>query len=174
MNNSVLRSLRILENYLKKAKGGKDVEQWLVYLMALIEPLGAQESTKTAERFNLRKEDRKKIRQSKSLRALIRRLKKPGLRNSQIYDLLHGLGEEVLILLLNRPGRGMVRSRVELYCSTLRDIIPQVTGEDLNALGFPPGQKVGRILKDIRISKMDKGVPRTRKEELMFAKRLTV
>ena len=59
---------------------------------------------------------------------------------------------------------GEVSRRVGQYLSDLRDMRPDLNGNDLVNMGVPHGPEVGRVLRELRAAKLD-GLVRTRDDE---------
>ena len=61
------------------------------------------------------------------------------------------------------------KKNISLYLTSLRSITVQLTGDDLKAMGIPPGPRYRRILADLHDAKLD-GLVKDREEELAFAR----
>ena len=65
---------------------------------------------------------------------------------------------------LAAAGSGEEREQAHAYMATYRTIRPLLRGDDLLALGVPPGKAVGEVLADLRAAKLD-GEVKTRADE---------
>ena len=61
-------------------------------------------------------------------------------------------------------GSGAMRDQARAYMTTYRSVRPLLRGDDLPALGVPPGKAVGEVLARLRAAKLD-GEVRTRADE---------
>ena len=88
---------------------------------------------------------------------------------SEIYDLFRPLPVVALLALLAvHHGEAGLRSRALLYLEKLADVEISIDGHDLLAMGIEAGPEVGRILRAVRMAKLD-GKISTREEELALA-----
>ncbi|MCK8114110.1 CBS domain-containing protein [Anaerosoma tenue] len=92
------------------------------------------------------------------------------MRPSRLYFLLESLPSETLAYLW-ATGEGRVTERVEEYVTVLSRVRPEVTGEDLIALGVEPGPPFAGILAQARADRLDKRAV-GREAELANLKRL--
>ena len=60
--------------------------------------------------------------------------------------------------------KGKVSERVGYYLDELRDLRPDLNGNDLVNMGIPHGPEVGRILRILRAAKLD-GLVTSREDE---------
>ena len=65
---------------------------------------------------------------------------------------------------LAAAGSGALREQARAYMATYRSVRPLLRGDDLPALGVPPGKAVGEVLARLRAAKLD-GEVRTRADE---------
>jgi tRNA nucleotidyltransferase (CCA-adding enzyme) len=64
------------------------------------------------------------------------------------------------------------RKYISLHLTHLREITISVTGDDLKALGIPPGPRYRRLLAQLHDAKLD-GIVKNREEEIAYVKKAT-
>ncbi|MDR1490377.1 MAG: CBS domain-containing protein [Desulfovibrio sp.] len=91
------------------------------------------------------------------------------LRNSQLHELLAPLETEGLLYMMVKYGPAHRISRnISFFLSDLRDAKADIRGEDLLALGEPPGPQIGAALNHVLAAKLD-GEVTTRSEQIALA-----
>jgi tRNA nucleotidyltransferase (CCA-adding enzyme) len=88
---------------------------------------------------------------------------------SRIYDLLVPLDVESILLMMAKARRETARKYISLYLTRLRSVRIALTGDDLKALGIPPGPRYKKLLAGLLDAKLD-GLVKTREEEIEFVK----
>ncbi len=96
-------------------------------------------------------------------------LSRPGLKASEMHDILRGFGGPELWPFAAIEG-GIVRERILSYLRT-RSTKTELDGNDLIALGVPPSKLIGEILHRLRAAKLD-GEVKTRHDEERLVRRL--
>ena len=86
-----------------------------------------------------------------------------GMSNAQLAELLDSFHRHT-VAGCALASTGKVSERVGQYLSDLRDMRPDLDGNDLVDMGVPHGPEVGRILRKLRAAKLD-GLVRTRDDE---------
>jgi len=122
-------------------------------------------------RLNLRRSVSNDISDALALTQLEPRLDRPGMRPSEISDLLQERSHAALAvaqLLFKWPA---ARESVSLYRSRLRHVRPALTGSDLLRLGFCGGPEVGWALSVLRSARLN-GEVFSRQDEVELALRL--
>ena len=79
---------------------------------------------------------------------------------------------EGLLYLMARSRKEPIRKALSLYLTRLKGLSVDISGEDLLALGIPPGPAIGAAMRRILAAKLDGEAP-TRQSQLDFARRLT-
>jgi tRNA nucleotidyltransferase (CCA-adding enzyme) len=99
-------------------------------------------------------------------RRLARRLRRPRCRTSAVAEALAGATAPALAAAWLLGGR-LVRRRLEWFVRAGRRVKPQLTGEDVMALGIARGPDIGRALAALRRARLD-GTVVTRDEECRY------
>jgi len=165
VHNAIRRAERLLAHIELK-------EPWVVYLGLLISRLATERVWMVLDRLHMTNEHKLMIEKAFSVRGELPQIfedlnrKEHGLRNSEIYHLLHGKPDEALAIVasLSQPGTP-VRRMVRRYLEKLRTIKVELTGEDLLSLGIKQGPLIGEALSLLLDAKLD-GLVNNRDEEL--------
>ncbi len=139
----------------------------MLSLLTYAAPSGA--SRELARRLNMDSRWARVVRHTAALRDALTRLSGPGMKPSQIYELLHTYDPDAIRACSLVASEPLVSSRLRLYLSELRHVTPALDGNDLISLGATEGPAVGELLRSIRIARMD-GLLKTRSDEIGFAR----
>ena len=90
-----------------------------------------------------------------------------GLSRSEIYMKLRMLHEAAILACALMEGHSLLARRLMLYVDELRHIKPTLTGSDLIALGVQQGPRVGEILHNLLVARLDQELV-TRQDEIEF------
>ena len=134
----------------------------MVALLAYSLPAGAQ--TGFIARLSMDTAWARVVRETTAVRQAFDRLSMPDLRPSEIYAALHQFGIQGIEACALAAKGTLVSRRLELYLTRLRQIAPELNGDDLIALGVQPGPMIGQLLKSILAALLN-GEIRTRGEE---------
>ena len=148
-------------------------DPWLVYFMAMLEPLSPQQIEEVLERFPLRARHAAAIWTGHaSSGAILRRLALRPLPNpGEAYRLLRGLSEEAVLLLMARSKTDQARRRLAAYLTRDRHVKPAVAGDELKAWGLKPGPRFTVILERLLEARLN-GEVTSDAEERVLAKQL--
>ncbi|HDQ72770.1 MAG TPA: CBS domain-containing protein [Chloroflexi bacterium] len=91
-------------------------------------------------------------------------------RPSAVYHLLQPYPSQVLGAAWLLSERARLRQRIYQYQTEWRQVEPELTGDDLKAMGLEPGPIFGRLLETLRDARLD-GKVSTREEEICLLKR---
>ena len=152
---------------------------WVVYLLGLCSGAKYPEVSSLLDRLNFierAKSDFLALREKcrKALDRLLSLQKEGPLSMSRIYKTLYQVELEGLLFLMARHGQGhSVNQDISLYLTRLRDVKPDITGEDLAAMGEKPGPLFGETLSYVLSAKLD-GKVSNREEQLALASKYMV
>lgn len=90
---------------------------------------------------------------------------------SGLNNLLSPIAPEGILYLMARAKTEDARKHISHYLTRLRGEAPDITGNDLLAMGIPAGPAYGRVLRRVLAAKLD-GVARTRAAQLDLAHEL--
>lgn len=154
--------------YKLKFKTHRRLDEWLIYLAALLVKTPAKDILKFVQRFGLKKGERMRILSIFKNSTRIKRLDRP-LNPKAIYRLLNSLSFESIIFFYAYYRQQRLRNNIELFLSVLVNTRLEVRGQDLKNLGCKPHSLYGKILQKLLYAKIDKGL-RTKNEEIREAK----
>ena len=105
------------------------------------------------------------MRDSAAIRLRSRTLGTPGLRPSRTYAVLHGYAPVAIQAAGLASDSPDIARNINLYLERLRYIRPTLNGDDLLALGVPPGPAVREVSERLRAARLDGRVSTRRGEE---------
>lgn len=154
------------ENLPKERK----LDSWLIYFIALLDPLDKRQTNFVLKSFALRKGEKKRVISYKErLKPVLKRLRKREILPSQIFRILEPLSYEVIILISSKENNRNVLKRIEDFLKIYNKVKISFKGSDLKALGAVPGPKFKKILRQVLYKKLN-GKIKTKEEELKFIK----
>ena len=148
----------------------RQLEDWLIYLMALLDSLDAKKVGYFCRRFAFKKGEEKRILSEKNIDArFVSKLKQKDFKPSEIFKLLDPLSYEAIILLKAKHRNRLTKKRIEDFFEIYNEMKICVSGKDLHALGVAPGPFYKKIFTKVLNAKLN-GVVKTREEELELIK----
>jgi tRNA nucleotidyltransferase (CCA-adding enzyme) len=137
------------------------------YLAGLVYPLSQVEGEELIRRLKLPKQRAKLVRDTISLRENERKLKIAVSTASKLVASLDGLDLEAIgaVAILNDDLQ--IRQGLERYISEFRNVSPQLTGEDLLAMGVAEGPEIGELLACLLDARLDGQVKTVDDEQAM-------
>ena len=151
----------------------RKMDEWLVYMMGLLEVLPERAVKDVLTRFPLSEPEGAKLTMARSGgHRIIRRLaSKRTLKPSEVYHLLSGLSAETLLILMAKSKGDSVKRQVSAFLTTYQHVKPVLTGIDLKAMGLKPGPQFREVLDRLLDAKLD-GEVKTEGEERSLVHRL--
>jgi tRNA nucleotidyltransferase (CCA-adding enzyme) len=144
-------------------------DTWYVYFLALFDRMKDAGVDEALERLAVPARVRERVRQARtrSREVLYEFYRSPDLSPSRVYGLLHPLGVETLLLMMAKARQETAKKYISLYLTRLRQLRVALTGDDLKAIGIPPGPRYRRILSALLDAKLD-GTVTTIEDEREF------
>jgi tRNA nucleotidyltransferase (CCA-adding enzyme) len=151
----------------------REIEGWLVYLVALLEVLPERAVADVLKRFPFTQAEAAVIRAARlNGQAIIRQLsRRPPPKPAQIYRLLCGLSDETLLGLMARSKGEAIKRAISAFLTTYQHVKPLLTGADLKAMGLKPGPQFRQILDRLLDARLN-GEVHTEQDERDLAARL--
>ena len=143
----------------------------VMYLALLAYDLTQADAVAFAKRLKLKKSETEIIHQVLALRAEAHApLAADVLTPSALYHLLVDYNDDALAIFELATDDARVRERVGVFCERLREMAPELTGDDLKRMGILPGPQYREILAQLRDARLD-GVMTSRAEEETWVRR---
>ncbi|MDD4955597.1 MAG: hypothetical protein PHP17_06130 [Candidatus Omnitrophica bacterium] len=147
---------RAIEFYKNNFKSHRLLEEWLVYLMAILYRIKRSDTAKFLDVFGFRKGEKIRV---LSLYDNMDKLKELNNRvlPHVIYKTLNPLSFESIIFFYAYYRQKNIRKNIEKFLDKLINIRLRLKGEDLRKLGFKPPTLYGKIFEKLLYAKIDKG-----------------
>ena len=147
------------------------IEKWFVYFLGLLDRLKDTAVEETLERLAVPSRIRERVQHARERYrgVLYVFYKETDLPPSRVYDLLAPLDVEAILVVMAKARQDVAKKYISLYLTHLRNVKVMLTGDDLKALGIPPGPLYRKLLTELLDAKLD-GLVRNREEEIDFAK----
>jgi tRNA nucleotidyltransferase (CCA-adding enzyme) len=150
-----LRIEEAVSFYKNKFKKHRRLEEWLIYLMAILIKLSSKDLLSFFNIFGLRKGERIRIISAKNNLSKIKNLNKH-LKPHAIYRIVDHLSfESILFFYAYYSKNKIIKNNIEYFLDKLVHTRLKVKGEDLKSLGIKPLSLYGKILNKLLDSKMD-------------------
>lgn len=146
----------------------EEVNKSHLFLMALLEGLAPQERNESLKRLHVpprtSRELLEGIRESHEVLAALQ-----GASEKEIYYTLQPLNIQTVLFIMAKARSKEQKKAVSLYLTVLRKIKPEITGNDLRAMGYSPGPFFKKILSAVRDAKLERKI-KSREEEMEFVR----
>ncbi len=152
---------------------GEEYRRWLLYLFCLFDNLSAKRVARVSDWLGMQPKDRTLLlEQVPEVRQLEKKIKqrrngRSEPKNSEIFFWFDGLSIETILYLMARSDNENLRQWISLYMTELRKEKVILNGDDLIALGFPPGRYFQEIFEFLLIGRLNREI-HTREEEILF------
>ncbi len=149
----------------------KKAEKWFVYFLGLFDRVKDAAAAEALERLAVPARMRVRVQQARtrSRDVLYLFYKEPQLSPSRVYDLLVPLDIEAILMMMAKAKQERAKKYISLYLTHLRNVKVTLTGDDLKALGIPPGPKYRKILAELLDARLD-GIIRSHEDEIEYVK----
>ncbi len=151
----------------------RQLDTWLVYLMALLDSLAFRDVRVVCGKFAFGRGNEKRIFSYKKLKPVfIDELGQAKLRPSRIFTLLEPLSYEVIILLKSKYKNLHLQKNIEDFFEIYNGMRVCICGDDLRRIGIAPGPYYKKIFTKVLEAKLE-GIVKTKEQELVLIKKLT-
>ncbi len=149
-----------------------DFNRGAVYWFAVTDflQLRSAQYAELCQRFNLDKSYRGSFCAPNKLKVCLRKISAKNIKPSQIYLLLKPLSDTAILFLKVKAPKGIVQKRIDAFLKSYQNVRIFTAGEDLKKLGFSEGRKIGEVLQNILLGKLD-GEIRTQNDETTCAEK---
>jgi tRNA nucleotidyltransferase (CCA-adding enzyme) len=159
---------RTIKIYKQKIKGHKKIEEWLIYLAAILINFSQPQILNFFKKFGLRKVDMIRILAMKENLSKVKKLDKE-VKPHVIYHLLNPLSYESILFFYAYYPRKKLRKNIECFLDELAHMHLKVKGEDLKKMELAPLELYSRLLQRLLYATIDKGLE-TKEDEIREAK----
>jgi len=131
--------------------------------------LDEEEVRDFCRRYRFTREDRNAIISGRlSSERLIKSLSsRKALKSSFIYSLLESVPQEALLFTMAKAKEKLVKKRILLYLTRLKNVEIEADGDDLKSMGYRPSPRFTKILGEVRRARLD-GLVKNKKEEIKY------
>lgn len=147
----------------------EDVNRSHLFLMAILDELKKPERIRLLQRLfvppGARDEILNGIEQSIRILSELR----GGADNKKIYYTLKSTSIQTILFTMAKAKDERQKKAISLYLTTLRNIKPSLTGNDLKKMGYAPGPTFRKILTSLLDARLE-GKIKSREEEIEFVK----
>lgn len=126
-----------------------------LYLSLFFYPLGPDGVEQLVQRLKLPKSLASTLRDSARIKGLLDKLSNPYLLPSNAYRMLQGTSPEAALAVALASTSPLAQERLLLYRNKWRFVKVQLSGEELQQMGIPPGPEMGTILESLLEAKID-------------------
>ena len=155
---------------------GESCRRWQIFFLCLTAPLDQDGMVGVCDRLTVPERCRElfcdqRLAARDALQDLERRIarRRPP-RPSEIHARLQPLAMEMLLFMLASTRQEDVRRSISHYVTHLREVEPELSGKDLEALGLPPGPIYRKVLETLLAARLD-GRVETREDEIELVRR---
>jgi len=147
-------------------------DRWLVYLLALADPLDLMELGEFCDRMEFPPRLANWLLEGKKKAISVAQefYRKSELKPSDVYHLLEDLSSEWLLFIMAKTQREDTRRAISFYFRSLKDVRPKLSGKDLKSMGIEPGPIYRRILDQLLNGRLD-GELSSKEEEIEFVRK---
>ncbi len=125
------------------------------FLSALAMPLSAADGEGVSSRLNLPTDWARVVRDTIVLQGILPEITGPSVSPSKVCSALEKLDAEAIAAAARLSLDIQLASRLRRYLDVWRLVSPVLTGDDLLAMGVPPGSNVGEVLRELNSAKLD-------------------
>jgi len=124
-------------------------------LAALAMPLSAADGEGVSSRLNLPTDWARVVRDTIVLQGILPEITGPSVSPSKACSALEKLDADAIAAAARLTLDIEIASRLRRYLDVWRLVSPVLTGDDLLAMGVPPGSNVGEVLRELNSAKLD-------------------
>ncbi len=157
--------------FLSLKPGHRQIESWLIYLMAVVDGVDPRSVEHLCGRFVFRKGDSKRLMSyACDVPAAWRAIRRTTVKPSVLYHTLEPLSYEIIIMLYAHAGTACARNNLELFLRKYHGVSITVSGHDVAGMGVVPGPDFQKVLKDVLNAKLD-GLVDSHQTQIDFARK---
>jgi len=165
------RCVALRQALARETWGLKPEDGAFLHLAMLVYRLNGEQLETFLKRLKVKRDDADDLRLLPDLRAVLPKVGRAR-RPSAVYRLLQPFPSRVLAVAWVATGSGRQQGQLLRYQTEWRLVEPEVTGDDLKAMGLRPSPLFGRLLGVLREARLDGKVSTREEEEAMLQKLL--
>ncbi|UCG11240.1 MAG: CBS domain-containing protein [Deltaproteobacteria bacterium] len=150
---------------------GNGCRRWLVYLLAVADPLGALGLEEFCHRLELPPRLTSWLLEGRARSISVGHTfyRNDDLKPSEVYHLLEGFDPEWLLFMMAKTRQEGTRRAISIYFQNLKEVRPILRGRDLQQMGIEPGPVYRQILNRLLDGRLN-GEMTSREEEVEFVR----
>lgn len=158
--------------YKKTYPARRKLDDWLIYLIALIGQFSPGDSEKLCRKYAFRRGEEKRIIGFKKInRKFVKELSRKNINPSSIFVLLEPLSYEVILAVKAKYKDSSLQKNIANFFEVYNGMRVCISGDDLHQLGISPGPYYQKIFSKVLKAKLD-GRLASRDEELALIRKL--
>jgi tRNA nucleotidyltransferase/poly(A) polymerase/nanoRNase/pAp phosphatase (c-di-AMP/oligoRNAs hydrolase) len=137
----------------------ENIDMWILHFLVLVDSLTEDETERLIAKLRFTSSAKRKITEAKrETKSILSFLKRPNLKNSSIYKKLIKLSQETLVFAVAKTRSLLVKRRIHLFLTSLKDERTYLSGDDLIKMGLKPGPLFKRVLERLLWLKLDREI----------------
>jgi tRNA nucleotidyltransferase (CCA-adding enzyme) len=161
---------KALSFYYKRYKKHRKLDEWLLYLFAIVLKLSHKKLLGFLNAFGIRKGDRIRLLSTYHNLKKMNQLKVK-VTPSIIYKILSPLSYETILFFYAYSQDQNIKKNIKYFFDKLCHLRLKLKGQDLKELGFKPYNLYSRLLEELLYIKIDKGLE-TKEQELEYVRKI--
>jgi tRNA nucleotidyltransferase (CCA-adding enzyme) len=153
----ILTQARLAISWYKLLYLGEQCQNWMVYLLTIMSRSGVEVLASFCDRFEETKKNTDYLIGQKKLcdRAIHTLRRDPRLKNSEIVECFIDIEIEGMLYMMGIARKNHTKKAISSYLTTLRNIEPSLSGEDLMEMGYTPGPQFKVMLSALKNARLD-------------------
>lgn len=135
------------------------IKPWVIYHLALTHDMSLRTKQKFAEQYKYPNIFFECLMQSHNFLENDLHKTESSIRPGILADIFSSYNTETLLFISIIKKTGHISEKIKSYLAKWRFIKPEINGNDLISMGLKPGVHFGKILKDLKIYKIDGNFP---------------
>ncbi len=156
---------------LRKRDLYKSINWFYVYLMILLGRLKREEIKWIVDKFQLTRIEKECLSSQSQVPKILEGLNPKGLKPSKVYQILKPLPPPLIHFIRVTTKNRIVCQYIDQYLKNWWMVKLQLDGDDLKKMGIESGQRMGQVLNELLLRKLDKR-SMTKSEEMKEVKRI--
>lgn len=139
----------------------------VVYFGLLVYRLNVQDVVEFSARLKFSKAEAETLKDLVALREETKSLAAARATPSQVWRTLSRYSADAITAYAIAADEPRVSERIELYRTQWKNVVPELTGEDLKRMGIPPGPRYREVLQRLQDARLDGAVSNREQEQAL-------